>query len=268
MIVNVRGRQQSPRTRGTSGSNDFRKPSLLPRCGTGPQVGSPVHAQADERAVEQQPGGGRGRAGWTRPRGTPRAVPAGLDKPTNCRLGLQAGVEDPRSADGRPRPLATGKAPVLLFDEAVGKTPGEPAGSIVRVGSESGQLVRRAETVHREGVAHGGCEVHLRKRAAGFLERLFPTASDERSTGESALGFHQFSTPWSRRAAGRWLAGSRTVLRVGLSRPGVGAAAGMGRRAAWPPERARMVQVAVPLPGAEASRRGPGPTPLRRSAGE
>ncbi len=60
---------------------------------------------------------------------------------------------------------------------AVGKTPGEPAGSLVRVGSENGHLVRRTQAVRCEDVVHGGADVHLRKRAARFLERLFPTAS-------------------------------------------------------------------------------------------
>src|SRR5215218_10261371 len=71
---------------------------------------------------------------------------------------------------------------VLQLDVAVGKTPGEPAGSPVRVGSENGHLVRRTQAVRREGVVHDGSEVHLRKRAARFLERLFPTATSTNST--------------------------------------------------------------------------------------
>jgi hypothetical protein len=51
---------------------------------------------------------------------------------------------------------------------AVGKTPGEHAGSLVRVGSENGHLVRRTQAVRCEDVVHGGSEVHLRKRAARF----------------------------------------------------------------------------------------------------
>jgi hypothetical protein len=50
------------------------------------------------------------------------------------------------------------------------------------VGSENGHLVRRARAFHREGVAHGSSEVDLRKRAAQFLERLFPTATIETSS--------------------------------------------------------------------------------------
>src|SRR5919108_3145623 len=73
---------------------------------------------------------------------------------------------------------------VLDFDVAVGKTPGEPAGSVVRVGSENGNLVGHAQTVRREGVVHGGSGVHLRQRADRFLERLFPTATDDSSCDE------------------------------------------------------------------------------------
>ena len=70
---------------------------------------------------------------------------------------------------------------LLLSPVAVGKTRGEPAGSLVWVGSENGHLVRHTLAVHREGVVHGRSEVHLRKLAARFLERLLPTASPNRS---------------------------------------------------------------------------------------
>ena len=53
-----------------------------------------------------------------------------------------------------------------------GKTPGKLAGSLVRVGSDNGHLVRRTEAVRRKGVAHGGSEVHLRGRTARFLTRF------------------------------------------------------------------------------------------------
>jgi hypothetical protein len=66
---------------------------------------------------------------------------------------------------------------LLLGGVAVGKTPGELAGSLVRVGSENGHLLRRTQAVRRKGVAHGGSEVHLRGRAACFLTRLCPTAT-------------------------------------------------------------------------------------------
>jgi hypothetical protein len=68
---------------------------------------------------------------------------------------------------------------------AVGKTLGEPAGLLVRVGSENGHLVRRTRAVRREGVVHGGSEVHLRKSAARSLERLYPTASREKEQRRS-----------------------------------------------------------------------------------
>jgi hypothetical protein len=72
-------------------------------------------------------------------------------------------------------------AAVLLFDVAVGKTPGEPAGSLVRVGLEYGHLVRRMQAVRRAGAVHGDSGGHLRRRGARFLERVFPTATDEGS---------------------------------------------------------------------------------------
>jgi hypothetical protein len=90
----------------------------------------------------------------------------------------------------RPTPVPPSVAPVLVASVAVGKTPGKPAGSRVRVGSENGDLVRRTQAVRREGVAHGGSEVPLRKRAACFLERVFPTATSKSSTGAPALN------PW------------------------------------------------------------------------
>jgi hypothetical protein len=69
---------------------------------------------------------------------------------------------------------------------AVGKTPGEHAGSLVRVGSEIGHLVRRTQAVRCEDIVHGGSEVHLRKRAARFLEQLYPTATSKSSTARVA----------------------------------------------------------------------------------
>jgi hypothetical protein len=74
---------------------------------------------------------------------------------------------------------------VLVLDVAVAKTPGEHAGSLVRAGSENDHLVRRTQAVGWEDVVHGGSEAHLRKRAARFLERLYPTATDEGSGDRS-----------------------------------------------------------------------------------
>jgi len=70
--------------------------------------------------------------------------------------------------------MATG---VLLSREAVAQTPGEAAGSLLRVGSEIGHLVRRERVVRRKVVPHGGSVLHFRERAARFLGRLCATAS-------------------------------------------------------------------------------------------
>jgi hypothetical protein len=42
---------------------------------------------------------------------------------------------------------------VLLVPEAVGKTPGDPAGSLLRVGSEIVPLMRRGMSVRPDAVA-------------------------------------------------------------------------------------------------------------------
>jgi ketosteroid isomerase-like protein len=54
------------------------------------------------------------------------------------------------------------------------------------VGSENGHLIRRTQAVRREAVVDGGSEVLLRKLAAGFLERLFPTATHKRRSHAGA----------------------------------------------------------------------------------
>jgi hypothetical protein len=98
---------------------------------------------------------------------------------------------------------------VLPFDVAVGKTPGEHAGSLVRVGSANGHLIARAQGVRCEAVVHGGSEVHLRKRAAHFLERLFPTATDASRSGagpdRTPAGF------WISSAPKAWDSGDRML---------------------------------------------------------
>src|SRR5829696_3045633 len=48
--------------------------------------------------------------------------------------------------------------------------PGEPAGSLLRVGSENRHLVRRARLVRREVIAHGGPGVRFRERTARSLD--------------------------------------------------------------------------------------------------
>jgi hypothetical protein len=96
-------------------------------------------------------------------------------RPQDRACGLNVGVR-PCGLQG------TGRGTLPLSSVAVGKTPGEPAGSLVRVGSENRHLVRRTQPARRERTVHGGSEVHLRKRAALFLRRLFPTASSTSST--------------------------------------------------------------------------------------
>ena len=71
------------------------------------------------------------------------------------------------------------------------ETLGEPTGSLVRVGSENGHHVRRTQAVRREGVVDGGSEVHFRKRAARFLEGLYPTATDGSGTDASLQLAHR-----------------------------------------------------------------------------
>jgi hypothetical protein len=59
-------------------------------------------------------------------------------------------------------------------------------------GSENGHVVRRVQAVRRERVVHRASEVRLRKRAARFPERLYPTATVQSS-----------SRPVARTVAGR-----------------------------------------------------------------
>src|ERR671910_2550149 len=80
---------------------------------------------------------------------------------------------------------------------AVGKTSGERAGWLVRVGSEKGHVVRRIQPVRREGVVHRASEVHLHKRAARFPERLYPTASMQGGSGLADQRFRPERQCWS-----------------------------------------------------------------------
>jgi hypothetical protein len=57
---------------------------------------------------------------------------------------------------------------VLLLDVAVGKTPGELPGSVLRVGSENRQLLRRGRAVRRDVIAPVSSGVYFRERAAPF----------------------------------------------------------------------------------------------------
>jgi hypothetical protein len=83
--------------------------------------------------------------------------------------------------------VAAGQLPVLLRDacaefqgsalvlvaEAVAQTPGEPAGSLLRVGCENGRLIRREHPVHRQRVPHGCSGVPFRQRAGSCSEAPF-----------------------------------------------------------------------------------------------
>ena len=65
-------------------------------------------------------------------------------------------------------------------DEAVAQTPGELAGSLLRVGSENGHLIiRRAQGLRGDVAAYGSSGRHFLERAAPFQRRLCATASAE-----------------------------------------------------------------------------------------
>jgi hypothetical protein len=68
------------------------------------------------------------------------------------------------------------------------KPPGEPAQSLLRLGSEIGHLVRRERPVRRKVIPHGGAGMHLRERAARFLRRLYATASTRSRCHRRAIG--------------------------------------------------------------------------------
>jgi hypothetical protein len=77
-------------------------------------------------------------------------------------------------------------------DEAVGKTPGEPAGSLLlRVGSEIGHLMPRGMSVRPDAVAPSRPDTQLCERRAAFRRRLFPTASDGSGSAGSELLVHR-----------------------------------------------------------------------------
>jgi hypothetical protein len=70
---------------------------------------------------------------------------------------------------------------------AVARTPGEAAKSLLGVGSEIGNLVRRERPVRGKVVPQGGFRMHLRGRAACFLRRLYATASARSDSHASHL---------------------------------------------------------------------------------
>ena len=131
-----------------------------------------------------------------RSRGTQSRLPSGVSRITTCRDR----VPDP----ARYRPIPTVSAPngrlgVSLaseamcrlhgatppFTEAVAQTSDELAGSVLRVGTENGHLLRHARAGRRDVVALNRAGAHFRERAAAFPKRLCATAST-RSRSELA----------------------------------------------------------------------------------
>ena len=80
-------------------------------------------------------------------------------------------------------PLRTG---LLVFAEAVAQTPGEAAGSLLRVGSEIRHRIRHVKSVRSDGVAASLASGHLQERAATFPRRLYATATDKSSSGTTS----------------------------------------------------------------------------------
>jgi len=75
-----------------------------------------------------------------------------------------------------------------LWTVAVAQTSAEPAGSLLRVGSESRHPGRRERTVRRDVVAQKCSAVHFSERAAAFLRRLYATPTTKsRSRGPLLL---------------------------------------------------------------------------------
>jgi hypothetical protein len=75
---------------------------------------------------------------------------------------------------------------LALSREAVAQTPGEAAGSFLRVGFEIGHRIRHESRVRPEVVRPSRSGGHLRDRAAAFPRWLYATASTtSRSTGRA-----------------------------------------------------------------------------------
>jgi hypothetical protein len=70
----------------------------------------------------------------------------------------------------------------LLRVEAVAQTPGELAGSVLRVGSETRQVVRHAPPAGHDVAPLNRSGTDFREHAAPFPKRLYATASMRRST--------------------------------------------------------------------------------------
>jgi hypothetical protein len=78
--------------------------------------------------------------------------------------------------------------------EAVAQTPGELAGSVLRVGSETRQVVRHAPPASHDVAPLNRSGTDFREHAAPFPKRLYATASRE-STSENSREFKRRSGP-------------------------------------------------------------------------
>jgi hypothetical protein len=74
-------------------------------------------------------------------------------------------------------------APVEITAGSPSNRAETPKAQLVRLDSENGHLVRHTQAVRCEDVVHGGSKVQLRKRAARFLERLYPTPTPRSGSG-------------------------------------------------------------------------------------
>jgi hypothetical protein len=92
---------------------------------------------------------------------------------------LHTVARDEREASARTR---SASATLPHSSVAVGKTPDEPAESLLRVGSKIGHLMRRARSVRPDAVAPGRSDTDFRAHEAPFRRRLFPTATSRSSS--------------------------------------------------------------------------------------
>jgi hypothetical protein len=72
-------------------------------------------------------------------------------------------------------------ASLSLLSVAVAQSPGEPAGSVLRPGSENGQVVRHTPAAARHGGRLSISGTHFRERAAPLPRRLYATATSKSS---------------------------------------------------------------------------------------
>jgi hypothetical protein len=122
-------------------------------------------------------------AGVSSPSGdTPAARPQ--QEPTEsrreCRVHANAGAGD---GTHRRAPV-----PLLLLVVAVAQSPGSPAGSVLRPGSENGQAVRHAPTAARHAGRLSVSGTHFRERAAPFRDGLSESGRPSRVRVGSGCG--------------------------------------------------------------------------------